>query len=138
MQDSKIFYLFEDKPLENGILDMENLEKIKDDAKNKDELSKKYVQGPYSYFGSHDFTVVYKYGQDMIYKGRIYQQPDCQCTSLVADYEKQVDLTTFLDSGEILLKIKFRFMIFDKTGDFIDEIEFKDIKEEQVKENLEH
>jgi len=32
--------LFEDKPLENGILDMEELAEIRDNPKNKDEDKK--------------------------------------------------------------------------------------------------
>ena len=57
--------------------------------------------------------------------------PDSKSTSLIADSEKLVDMTTFLDSGDIMLKIQSRYMLFDRTGRFIDEVEFKDIKESE-------
>lgn len=40
IQNSKIFYLFNDMPLEDGILDMEELAEIKDSSKDE---AKKYV-----------------------------------------------------------------------------------------------
>lgn len=35
-------------------------------------------------------------------------------------------MSTFLDSGDILVKCENRFLIFNDKGDFIDETEFKD------------
>ena len=58
-------------------------------------------------------------------------------TSLVADFDGLVDMTTFLDTGDIFLKIKNRYLIFDNTGEFIDEVEFTDIKESE-EEELKH
>jgi hypothetical protein len=62
--------------LENGILDMEDLSEIKDNPKDKEEKKKLYLLGPYSYKGSNDLTMVYKYGETMKYRGRIYQTPE--------------------------------------------------------------
>jgi len=67
------------------------------------------------------------------YKSRIYLRPDAKSTTLVADSQNVVEMTTFLENGEILLKIKNRFLLFTSTGDFTDEIEFKDLKDEQDK-----
>ena len=73
-------------------------------------------------------TLIFQYGQKYIFKGRNFQKPDSQEISMISDFGKNTDLATFLDSGEILMKIKNRFMIFDKYGEFIDEVEFKDLK----------
>lgn len=35
-------------------------------------------------------------------------------------------MSTFLQSGKILIKIRRRFMVFNSNGAFIDEIEFND------------
>jgi hypothetical protein len=128
VQRQKIFYLFDDQPLEQGILDMEDLSEVKDfDNKAK----KEYVLGPFSYKGSNEFVTVFRYGESQVYKGRIFQTPDSQVTSLCCDMQKKVDLTTFLNSGEILMKINCRYMVFDKFGEFIDEVEFEELKKEQ-------
>jgi len=50
---------------------------------------------------------------------------------LIGDYTKKAELSTFLASGEILLKVGERFMIFDKQGNFKDEVEYQDLKEEE-------
>jgi hypothetical protein len=53
-------------------------------------------------------------------------------TTLVADFDQKVEFTTFLATGNILLKTANRYMIFDPTGEFIDEVEFSDIRKEQM------
>jgi hypothetical protein len=35
-------------------------------------------------------------------------------------------MSSFLDDGKILVKIRRRFMVFTGNGDFIDEVEFND------------
>lgn len=40
-------------------------------------------------------------------------------------------MTTFLDDGNILLKCGYRFMLFENTGEFKDQIEFSDIVAEE-------
>ena len=57
--------------------------------------------------------------------------PDSMTVTMMQDKEDAVDLVTYLQDGKdgkdvkILLKIGNRFMLFDDTGKFIDEIEFK-------------
>lgn len=48
----------------------------------------------------------------------------------MSDFDQKVDFSTFLDDGQVLLKIGSRFLIFNETGEFIDEIDFKDITQE--------
>jgi len=98
---SKIFYLFEDHPLEKGILDMEELAEIKEGQFAK----KEYVQGPYKTEKASEFMTVFKYGLNLVYKVRVFQLPDSQTSTLQNDYGNKTDVTSFLDSGEILLKI---------------------------------
>jgi hypothetical protein len=42
-------------------------------------------------------------------------------------------MTTFLDDGNILLKVGYRFMLFENNGEFKDEIDFSDIAKENEK-----
>ena len=39
-------------------------------------------------------------------------------------------MSTFLDDGDILLKVGYRYMLFHNDGEFVDEIEFSDVSEE--------
>ena len=50
----------------------------------------------------------------------------------MTDFEKKVDFSTFLNDGNILLKIGFRFLIFNEFGEFIDETDFKNSGEESL------
>ena len=45
---------------------------------------------------------------------------------MINDPDKQVKMASFIDSERILLQIENRYMLFDKIGCFIDEIEFED------------
>ena len=45
---------------------------------------------------------------------------------MINDPYKKVKMATFIDSERILLQIEFRYMLFDKTGGFIDEIDFQE------------
>jgi len=40
----------------------------------------------------------------------------------MGDYQKKVDMCTFNEKGEIILKIGYRFMIYNTDGIFKDEI----------------
>ena len=137
IQNATIFYLYNETPLENGILDSEDLRSLKDD--NNDVEEKQYAIGPKKIAGSDEFINVYKYGSNMIYKLRIYQLPHSQEVTLISDFHRKVELTTFLDSGNVLMKVANRYFIFDSFGGFMDEIEFTDIIKEQEKmEKLEN
>lgn len=45
---------------------------------------------------------------------------------LINDFLNWVDMSTFLENGKILVKIRRRFMIFTGDGAFIDEVTFND------------
>jgi hypothetical protein len=134
---SKIFYIFA-RQLDNGILDMEELAELPDDPKAQEleaRDTKQFVQGPYRGVDG-SFTLVYKYGhqKQFYYSSRSYLLPDCQHQLLARDFGGKVDLTTFLHTGDILLKIGYRFMVFDQHGAFIDEAEFSDVRMEEQKQ----
>lgn len=38
--------------------------------------------------------------------------PDSVTTNLIGDYENRVDMSTFLEDGDILLKVGYRYMLF--------------------------
>jgi hypothetical protein len=43
----------------------------------------------------------------------------------MGDHQKKVDMCTFNQKGEILLKIGYRFLIYNTDGIFKDEIQFE-------------
>lgn len=49
---------------------------------------------------------------------------------MVADIENKVLFNTFMDNDKILLQISNRFMVFNNVGEFVDEVEFKDLQKE--------
>lgn len=55
----------------------------------------------------------------------IYEKPDSAQKTLINDFMKLCDLSSFLDDGKIFVKIQRRFMIFTKDGSFIDEVDFE-------------
>jgi hypothetical protein len=50
----------------------------------------------------------------------------------MCDEQEKVKISTFTEYGDILIQIESRFMIFDKDGDFIDDLEFDDVEKENV------
>lgn len=68
---------------------------------------------------------------------KFYQKPDSSKYPLLNDLQETVDLSTFLSDGRILLKSGYRFYIFDKDGNFIDEIDFTDVETnyQKIKKN---
>ena len=76
--------------------------------------------------------IIYKDKNTNYYYQVRYTLPDSTQTTLMADFEKKVDFSSFLDDGKILLKVGHRFLIFNEIGDFIDETEFKDTGEENI------
>lgn len=55
----------------------------------------------------------------------IYEKPDSAQKTLINDFMKLVDISSFLDDGKIFVKCLRRFMIFTKDGSFIDEVDFQ-------------
>ena len=56
---------------------------------------------------------------------RVFQMPDSMHITMIQNKFDKVDLVTYLNDGRIFLKIGTRYMLFNDSGDFIDEIEFK-------------
>lgn len=137
--ESKIFYLQRDKQIVNGIMDMEKLnqtDKVQDDT-NKGEqiISEQFQLGPFAVDGNNEFAVIFKESKSFRVRARFYQEPNSYQISLLADYENKCKFSTFLNSGEILVKIMDRYMMFEPEGKFIYQVTFGDIdKEKQFKE----
>ena len=55
---------------------------------------------------------------------RIFYLPDRTEKTLINDFQNLVDMSTFLENGNILLKIRDRFMIFTQRGHFIGQVSF--------------
>jgi hypothetical protein len=55
----------------------------------------------------------------------IYEKPDSAQKTLINDFMRLVDISSFLDDGKIFVKVLRRFMVFTKDGAFIDEIDFE-------------
>ena len=76
-------------------------------------LSEDYLIGPFQVDGNNEFTVVFKDTVTQKTVLRFFDQPDSYDMSLLADYEDKVEFATWLQNGEIMLKIMDRFMVFD-------------------------
>ena len=83
------------------------------------------LKGPIKFNGSEDYISLIKEGE---FKCFIRSQllPDSHNIALINDMQGMVEMSTFLDKGDILIKAKKRFLIFSKQGRFIDEAEFKE------------
>ena len=81
--------------------------------------------------GSHQFALAFHVPNHQSYKLQVYQKPDNMNLTLIHDVEDAVQLVTWLDDGNILLKVGNRFLLFNDCGNFIDEIEFH-MKEKQI------
>ena len=46
---------------------------------------------------------------------------------LINDFLNKVDMSTYIEGGDILVKVYMRFMAFTQKCEFIDEVEFKDM-----------
>mgnify|MGYP006089676223 CR=1 FL=1 len=124
LQGNKIFYLYDysDDPFPEGIMESEDIFELLD---KKSGAISRYIKGPTEIQGSMRFFNVYqkkKFSSFMI----ICQKPDSTTKTLINDYLNQVDMSTFLEDGKILMKIGKRFMVFTSNGAFIDETEFND------------
>ena len=108
----------------NGIMDMEELADIPD----KNKLEKRFANGPYCFHGSEQFVIIYRYGDQRIYRMRIYQLPDSTSVSMINDHQDKIDFSTFRDDTNILMSVNNRYVLFDKDGIFRDEVEFKGLE----------
>ena len=116
--DSNIFYLYDETPLMNGILDMEVLSEQPYFQGDQDQ--KRHASGPFLMSGSSEFICVHQIGSNYLYNMRIVQLPDSESVTLASDYQKKCDFSTFLEDGSILMRVAHRFCLFDSRGNFID------------------
>ena len=100
-------------------------------------MQKSFASGPFPVGNSEKYYNIYQYGGENHYKMKFYQKPDSSKYPLLNDLQETVDLSTFLSDGRILLKSGYRFYIFDKDGNFIDEIDFTDVETnyQKIKKN---
>jgi hypothetical protein len=84
-----------------------------------------YNLGPIGENASHRFFVIYQQ-EKFTSKLKIFQMPDETEKPLINDFLNWVDMSTFLEDGKIMIKIRRRYMIFTSDGAFIDEVEFND------------
>ena len=75
--------------------------------------------------GCEQFIMIYQYGQDHVYKMRLYQIPDSTSISLINNHDNKINFTSFMEDGNILMNVGHRFSMFDRDGIFMDEIEFE-------------
>ena len=126
VQQSRIFYLGKGKPLDDGLLDSEELLTYQEGDDNLE-----YVAGPYMIDHGNRFKLVVKDVKTNVYKFKNIRLPDNKAEFLLMCKYNPVNLSTFLNNGQILLQIEHRFMIYGKDGVFIDQIEFKEMREER-------
>jgi hypothetical protein len=58
-------------------------------------------------------------------------KPDSAHKVILNDHSDWLDMSSFLDDGKILVKIRRRFMVFSRDGAFIDEVTFSDFENEE-------
>lgn len=112
-----MYFLYADAPLENGILDMEEMSGD----------NKLFVNGPIRMKGAQQFIVVYhQLGEKLQYQFNLQVQalPDSKTLTLVNNQFGDVDLATFLDQGHILIKVAHRMLIFNNSARFIHQVDF--------------
>jgi hypothetical protein len=56
---------------------------------------------------------------------KVHLLPDSTERTLINDFQNFVDISTFLNNEYILIKIRRRFMVFSKNGNFINEMGFE-------------
>jgi len=91
----------------------------------KNKPIKEFISGPIDFAGSSNIFNIYQINK-FTSRINIQQKPDSTAKTLLNDYLNWVDMSSFLDDGKILVKIRRRFMVFTGNGDFIDEVEFND------------
>ena len=63
--------------------------------------------------GSNRYFNIYFDRKTFVGKMRVFRQPDSYVKVMINDYSNQVDLSSFVFDGKIIVKIRRRFMIFD-------------------------
>lgn len=121
---SAIFYLYKDTPLQDGILDMEDL--LEDTGKLLEFSQHKEVTfDAFQVSGSNQFALIYQLPQHQQFKMQVFQLPDSPNVTLIQNRQDAISLVTFCEDGLVLLKLGPRFLLFNDCGNFLDEVEFK-------------
>lgn len=118
----KMFYFYDatDEPFPEGILEADELM-----DEDRTQAARKQFRGPFTFSGSNRFYEVFRQSKFKSFM-RIYTLPDMVQKTLINDFGNYVDMSTFLEDGNILMRSRSRFMIFSKEGFFKDEITFND------------
>jgi hypothetical protein len=116
IQESRIFYLGDGQPLDDGICDTEDL--LTANSKTQDIV--KYVMGPFMSMGGNRFKLCIYDVEKHIYQHMNFRLPDSKFEQMLNCRYKDVNLSTYLNNGQILLQIEHRFMIFAQDGVFLD------------------
>jgi hypothetical protein len=107
-----------EQPFPDGIMESENL--INDGNPScKCDL----IKGPIVIEGSNRYFNIFR-KRKFISNMHIFRLPDSQRQLLINDFQNLVDFSTFLNSGDILVKLASRFLVFNTSGEFIDEVIF--------------
>lgn len=83
--------------------------------------------------GNDEFLVIFKEKDKNKKNGcevltSFIMQPDSYDISLLANYENKCEFASFLWTGDILLKIMSRYMVFDNNGQFVYQVQFRDLE----------
>lgn len=84
-----------------------------------------YIHGPIRMAASPRFYNVYQRDK-FVSHIRILQKPDTAHDVVLNDPFGWLDLSSYLDDGRILIKVRRRFMVFSRNGAFLSEVSFSD------------
>lgn len=118
ISSNKIFYLWKDDPYPNGIFQMENLSETEKNLLPKEFQSDvKWFQGPILFVGSNQFGAVDRVRKFYAYL-KVMTLPDSTTKTIMIDNMNKIDMSTFLQTGDILIRCSHRYLIFDQDGFF--------------------
>ena len=90
----------------------------------KDEPKMFVLKSSILFTGSSKFIDIYQFCRTKSYL-RLFNLPDIVEKTLVNDRMNKVEMSTFLDDGEILIKTGSRYLHFSsENGSFISEVKF--------------
>ena len=79
------------------------------------------MRGPFKFKGSNRFYNVYRTNKYETYI-RIFYLPDTTERTLVNDFQNGVDMSTFLQNGNMMVKVFHQYMIFNQKGTFVNKV----------------
>jgi hypothetical protein len=111
-----------EEPFPDGIMESENLI-----ADGNPSCRCDLVKGPIVIVGSNRYFNIFR-KRKFIANMHIFRLPDSQKQLLINDFQNLVDFSTFLNSGDILVKLASRFLVFSILGEYIDEVTYTGIE----------